>query len=303
MSRIASALRIGSVLVALLTLSANALAWDSATHRLITRIAVEALPPSPLKTEFAAHERELEQHSVEPDSILKDRYGKREERRHYLDLETLGPGSIDSVTSDFRAMERRYGHRRLKRAGTLPWTIDSLSNAVAGHWMRADCSKLIRDAGYLSHYVGDASQPLHTTSHWDGYPADKGIHARVERAVDEYAESIGVLAPKQVNAGPIGSTWPAVISEIRDAHALVPRILADDRAVRGVSAKGDRAYDQALMDRDEALFAQQIARASSTLASIWLLDWRRAGSPARCNPRLALSTGTGEGRADKLKNL
>lgn len=41
----------------------------------------------------------------------------------------------------------------------------------------------LRDIGYWSHFVGDASQPLHTSTHydgWDRYPNSKGIHARFE---------------------------------------------------------------------------------------------------------------------------
>ncbi len=41
----------------------------------------------------------------------------------------------------------------------------------------------LRDIGVWSHYVGDASQPLHTSAHfdgWDRYPNSKGIHSRFE---------------------------------------------------------------------------------------------------------------------------
>ena len=65
-------------------------AWDSATHRAIARLAVEALPPSPLKAILSRNEAALEAHSVEPDSVLKARYGKAEERRHYIDMEVFG---------------------------------------------------------------------------------------------------------------------------------------------------------------------------------------------------------------------
>jgi hypothetical protein len=43
----------------------------------------------------------------------------------------------------------------------------------------------LRDIGVWSHYVGDASQPLHTSSHydgWDRFADSKGIHARFETA-------------------------------------------------------------------------------------------------------------------------
>jgi hypothetical protein len=63
------------ILISLHLLASPARAWDSHTHRFITRLAVKVLPPSELKTFFLQNEKVLEQFSVEPDSKLK--------RNHY----------------------------------------------------------------------------------------------------------------------------------------------------------------------------------------------------------------------------
>jgi hypothetical protein len=52
--------------------------------------------------------------------------------------------------------------------------------------------------------------------------------------------------------------------------------------VRAELGSSRYSYDRALMDRDLTMVARQVARASSTLASIWLFEWRQAGSPASC---------------------
>jgi hypothetical protein len=57
---------------------------------LIARLAVAALPSSPLAQAMAANEALLERDAVAPDFDLKRRYGRAEEIRHYIDLETSG---------------------------------------------------------------------------------------------------------------------------------------------------------------------------------------------------------------------
>src|SRR5215469_1022656 len=109
---------------AILHQPAPAHAWDSATHRLITRLAINALPASPLKHALLTHEQLLEQHSVEPDSVLKERYGRREEIRHYIDIEIYQRESTDPFSNldpDIRTMRSRFGDAALEESGTLPW--------------------------------------------------------------------------------------------------------------------------------------------------------------------------------------
>jgi hypothetical protein len=262
-----------------------AAAWDSATHREIARLAVKALPPSPLKSTLDQNEAALEAHSVEPDSVLKKEYGKAEERRHYINIEWFGSDPWSALDPDLNKMRRRFTDRTLERAGTLPWTIEDVSAQLEGAWRRGDCEGILRLSGYLAHYVGDASQPLHSTLHYDGYPRDRGIHARIELAVDR---SIGQLEPtavREVRIEDINDVWTPVIAVIRDANGLVGEVIRDDRSVRDAGAYGGRDYQRAVMREDGAMFARQIARAASVLASIWLFEWHRAGSPASCTGR------------------
>ena len=48
-------------------------AWDARTHRLIARLAIDALPESSLKRIFKAHDAELQEDAVAPDEILRPR--------------------------------------------------------------------------------------------------------------------------------------------------------------------------------------------------------------------------------------
>ncbi len=260
-------------------------AWDSATHRAIAHLAVEALPPSPLKSILAGNEAALEAHAVEPDSVLKARYGKAEERRHYVDIEMFGSDPWSALDPDIRKTQRRFGYRTVERAGTLPWTIEAVSEQLESAWRSGDCDAALRLSGYLAHYVGDASQPLHSTISYDGYVRDRGIHARIELAVDHSLGELEPTAAREIRIEDINDTWTPALAEIRDANGLVGEVVRDDRTVREAGDYSRSDYQRAMMRQDGAMFARQIARASSVLASIWLYEWHRAGSPASCTAR------------------
>lgn len=270
------------VMAALLFAGRSACAWDARTHMLIARLAVGALPPSPLARIMTANEPLLEQDAVAPDFELKRLYGHAEEIRHYIDLEYFGPNPLAALDPDLATMRRRYGFRTLERSGTLPWTIESTGSAVAAAWRADDCAQVIRRSGYLAHYVGDASQPLHSTRYYDGYTGDAGVHHRLEGAVDHDVREVERAARPQVQATKIDSVWATEIAEIAQANALIPEVIRADRAARAEAAGDSRSYDRALMRGEGAMIARQIAAASSALASIWLYEWTQAGSPAAC---------------------
>ncbi len=271
-----------AVLVCLGLVSSQAYAWDSGTHRAITRLAVEALPPSPLKTTLARNEVALERFSVEPDSVLKKEYGKAEERRHYINLEWFGSDPFAALNPDINVMRKRFGAHTLKESGTLPWTIEGTSDAVGSAWRSGECERALRLSGYLSHYVADASQPLHSTIHYDGYRRDRGVHARLEGAVDHSLQVLVPLARPQVKIEQVNGPWEPAITEIRDANALVGEVIREDRAARDQGAYGRDAYANAIVHADGPMLARQLARAASVLASLWLYDWSRAGKPDSC---------------------
>jgi Zinc dependent phospholipase C len=281
--RPAGAVAASLVLVALFARAAYG--WDSATHRLITRLAIESMPASALKTALVSNESALERFSVEPDTILRREYGEAEARHHYINLEWFGPHPFSVLNRDFEAMRRRFGDRTLARSGTLPWTIEATADSLPAAWRRGDCAAVLRTSGYLAHYVGDASQPLHSTIHYDGYRGDRGVHKRLERAVDESVTALGQQAQTEVRIEEIDDVWTPVISEIREAHELVGDVIRNDRAARDEGDFGGQRYRHDIIHAEGPMLAGQIARAASVLGSIWLYEWRRANSPAICQTR------------------
>jgi hypothetical protein len=217
-------------------------------------------------------------------------YGKAEERRHYINVEWFGSDPWPALNPAINKMRRHFTDRTLERAGTLPWTIESVSDQLQDAWRRGDCAAVLRLSGYLAHYVGDASQPLHSTINYDGYARDRGIHARIELAVDHSLDALEPIAAPAIRVEDINDVWTPTIAEIRDANGLVGEVIRDDRAARDAGEYSRRDYQRAVMHEDAAMFARQIARAASVLASIWLYEWHRAGSPASCQgPQRRLS--------------
>lgn len=269
-----------AALIALALPARPALAWDSGFHRMITRLAVNALAPGPLKQAFSANLSNLEYQSVEPD-LLRAAGDKAEGRRHYIDLEYYGSDPFAALDQSESAMVQRFGARTLMKSGTLPWTIERDSEALADAWRSGDCRTVFKLAGYVSHYVADASQPLHTTIHFDGYPEDRGMHQRLERAADNYVPEIERQAAPRVRVEEITRVWTPVIAELRASHALVPRVIAADRSGRSAAGSSGE-FDRMLMQDERGWIVNQAASAASVLASIWQFEWRRAGHRSIC---------------------
>ena len=209
--------------------AAPARAWDARTHRLIARLAIDALPENSLKRIFEMHDAELQEDAVAPDEVLRPRYGKAEAIRHYIDLEYYGSDPIAQLKPDRAAMEREYGAQTLELSGTLPWTIEELAQAVEQAWRKGDCGQAILFSGYLAHYLGDATQPLHTTKYYDGLPPDRGMHSRLEGAGDRAVGELERLARPQVHLEKIDSVWASTIVELKHSHALVEGTMQADQ--------------------------------------------------------------------------
>jgi hypothetical protein len=267
-----------AVLVALP--AAPALAWNSATHRAVTRLAAAALAPGPLKSVFSGHLAELEQLSVEPD-LIREAGDKNEGRRHYIDLEYYGSDPFAALNPNEAAMAERFSARTLRKSGTLPWTIENDAGDLADAWRAGDCRNVLKLAGFLSHYVADAGQPLHTTMHYDGYAQDRGMHLRLERATDAYLASLEREAAPRVHVEAIDNVWTPVIAELRASYALMPQTIAADRSARAASGSNAQ-FERILIQNERGWIAGQLATAASVLASIWQLEWQRGGRRSIC---------------------
>ena len=181
----------------------QALAWGATGHRLVTKAAIEALPPSLpafVRTEaFAVDASEL---APEPDRLRGS--GKAldsdQDPAHFVDGDDEGKvlggpplADLPPTLEDYDTALRAVGQDSWK-AGYLPysiiegyqrlekdfatWRADAAGVRLTADpakkaWLRGDLARremLIRqDLGLWSHFVGDASYPLHVSVHYNGW--------------------------------------------------------------------------------------------------------------------------------------
>jgi hypothetical protein len=203
---------------------ATAWAWGATGHEWISGIAAEELPeeiPAFVRTlgavaDIAVFGRELDR--SKGSGVTHD---KERDPGHFVDLDDDGTVAGLALTALPETREAYDTALRAKgqtqyRAGYLPYAIvDGWQQLVkdfaywrAGTvgaqkaaseedraWFAADRQRrerlLIRDLGVWSHYVGDASQPLHVSKHFNGwgdfpnpggFSTSKSLHAHFEGA-------------------------------------------------------------------------------------------------------------------------
>jgi len=95
----------------------------------------------------------------------------------------------------------------------------------------------------------------------------------------------------EVGSGAALGTYPLDIpgillatQGIRTANLLVNELIEADRKARRISREGPE-YDSALFEAAGPMITLQVARAASALASIWLYEWKSAGTPSPCSTR------------------
>lgn len=173
------------VLASVLLHASFASAWGNEGHRIINRLAAASLPadaPAFLRSQAAIEE--IEYLGPEPDrwrSPGEPELNAAQAPEHFIDLEladVLGP--LPRRRLDFEASVFAAGQRP-EKIGLQPWAATEVYErlkAALREYRRLSAAHedtqqveqaAIFYAGWLGHYVGDASQPLHTTVQYNGW--------------------------------------------------------------------------------------------------------------------------------------
>jgi hypothetical protein len=186
-------------------------AWGNEGHRMINRLAAGALPadvPAFLRSPAAI--QEIEYLGPEPDrwrSPSEPELVSAQAPEHFIDLEpadALG-APLPHKRFDFMKMAYAAGQKP-DRIGLQPWQAtevwERLKAALreyrqlsAAHQDTHDVEQAaIFYAGWLGHYVGDASQPLHTTDKYNGWVGPNPNGYTTEHKIHWQFEGIFVAA-------------------------------------------------------------------------------------------------------------
>ena len=271
--------------------------WGAAGHEMVGRAAAERLPAD-MPAFFVQAGAQLSYLNPEP-----DRWRDRERREmdqafaydHYIDLENVPDGALQARDRyEFLAALYQAGLEKPERdAGFLPFRIMELYQRLESgfaRWRAASSpaerawieARILNDAGVLGHYVADASQPHHTTIHFNGwasdapnpagYTTDRQFHSRFEsRFVDDNVAYDDVLARVPRPAPVLPDVRSAVMAYIMDSHAHVEPLYELEMRV---GFDPDRTGPEA-----EAFAVRRLAAAADMLRALWNTAWVKSEAP------------------------
>ncbi|MGA2951343.1 MAG: S1/P1 Nuclease [Caulobacteraceae bacterium] len=250
-------MRLRSLLAAaVLTAAPHAvLAWGSTGHRIIGRLAIEALPadlPAFLRSRAAAEA--IGELAREPDRWRGAGriHDADRDPGHFVDVDDAGKvmggpalASLPITRESYESSLREAGSSAWK-AGYLPYSIVDgwqqlakdfaywraakagaklTANPAHRAWLADDATRreelILRDLGVLGHYVGDGSQPLHVSVHFNGWGPGPNPDGFTEDKMHAYFE--GEFVRDYVSAEAVR----AAMTPYRDCHCPIETRAAD----------------------------------------------------------------------------
>jgi hypothetical protein len=283
------------VLASVFLQASFAFAWGNEGHRIINRLAAMNLPadvPAFLRAQGAI--AEIEYLGPEPDrwrSPGEAELNAAQAPEHFIDLEladVLGP--LPHRRLDFEAVVFASGQRP-EKVGLQPWEAtevwERLKAALreyrrlsAAHENTQEVEQAaIFYAGWLGHYVGDASQPLHTTIQYNGWtgPNPNGyttahkIHWQFEGSFVGANLHDADVQPHMTAVHAIeGDIFIDYVAYLRHSALYVERVYQLEKA-GGFDGQGSQ--------ESREFTAERLAAGASMLRDMIYTAWLESGKP------------------------
>jgi len=279
---------------ALLVLPALLFAWGEVGHRLIGEAAALNMPPS-TPAFFRNAARQLAYLNPEPDrwrdrseSMIDPALDRGTASDHFIDIEMAPPAVLAQA---LKARDRYGYYDTLTVAGVKAYTMGFLPFAMLEgaqklridfrNWRTAPDSlkpwieqRIIDDAGVLGHFVADASNPAHTTVHYNGwtgpnpngYASDTRFHSRFESVyVGGHVKLSDLTSRMDTVARVLPDLRAAIIQYLRDSNAQVERMYQIDKA---------HPFDSTTTAAENKTFAnERLVAGAKMLRDIWWTAW------------------------------
>jgi len=273
----------------------SAHAWENEGHRIINRLAVTTLPadtPAFLRTQEAVEE--IEYLGPEPDrwrSPAEPELNAAQSPEHFIDMEladALGP--LPHKRLDFEAKVFAAGQRP-EKIGLQPWETEEVwerlkaamrqyrTMKAAGQDTKPVEAAIVFYAGWLGHYVGDGSQPLHVTVNYNGWvgPNPNGyttLHTIHHIFEGPFVAANIHAAEVQAKMTPVkaidGDMFDAYVAYLRHSATYVEKVYQLEKA-------GGFTNEGTAESRDFA--AERLAAGASMLRDMIYTAWVDSAQP------------------------
>lgn len=326
-----------SILIALfiLLLSQGVLAWGGRGHHTICDAATFLVQNDELKKFLTTRPHVMGHLCNIPDIYWRNGdFNKEGAPTHYIDVEII-PYSIQDTPLDLQKLtEDLNGKKKANKdqiirslpheLGTLWWRADqffkrslldkeALQKSKAGAKLEPKDEQdennsfnkavygFFTNLGIMGHFVGDASQPFHSTDDYDGYnKGHGGIHSYYEEAVVaeldyDLQEKVYKEGKKLINAQRKEKflTAKTVLEKMKALSILsfadIEPVLKIDKLVKPsevIEEKGMKIRKAAQREplsktikKFEPLVVKHMGRSAALLATLWDQAYLEAGSP------------------------
>jgi hypothetical protein len=304
-------------------------AWNETGHRLVNELAVASLPadfPAFARSVEASNRiaflgGEADRWRNTPELGLKHVNGPD----HYIDLEELdlyglSPETLPPLRYDFIAKlalaraahpdkfppidpSRNLDHTR-ELTGLLPWAIAEQYAKLKSEFSYLKAfetaggtpeeianarANIIYTMGVMGHYVADATQPLHTTMHFNGwagpnpehYTTNRTFHAWIDggyiaktKIPDDFAAMTARLHPAQIpelHGKPMepGEMFETAVAFLQAQNKLVEPLYRMEKEHKLTGDPGEGMEGKPFIEG-------QLVKGGQMLGDIWYAAWKQA---------------------------
>jgi len=254
------------------------LGWGSVGHKIINKAGARNFPNLNILGPS------IIQRLADSASVPDTRSGQPYEPKHFMDLEDIAEFSTHSITHNRDSLFLKYGEAYIRNTvGFLPWVIDSVMNVLTNQMRNGDWNKAWSSAGDLGHYIGDAHQPLHATTNYNGYTSkygsgSYGIHSRYESTMISSYQSSILIDSAAVHLIP--SPLDTAFAIMYQSNLYVDSIYMSDQYAQTFGSSSSPVYIDTLWTRTKNFTILQFRRAAVEYGSYLYTAWVNAGKPS-----------------------
>lgn len=250
--------------------------WGAVGHKIISQNIYKSFPsamhfPNTWSTYLSLH-------ASDPDN--RKNSDPTESPRHMIDIDSYPEFVANGfINWNYDSVVAYHGSSWVIKQGTLPWAIIHWEDSLKHAFQQRNWNLAMQLSADLGHYVGDAHQPLHITSNYDGKATHQsGVHSRYETdLVGRYQSSIYY---SNDSASYVGDISNYVFDFIYSDYQYVDSVLyGDSVATAFADTDAGVVYLQKYWDICGNMTFLLMKNASKSAADLIYTAWVDAGSP------------------------